>query len=72
LHRNLEECLQEKKGRKTLYGQCYSSREEFWQIYDRIEYERLRKQYHAEDKFVDIYDKVSEAYSEIITLYLGQ
>ncbi|MBJ7448944.1 MAG: FAD-binding oxidoreductase [Parachlamydiales bacterium] len=44
-------------GRKMLYGQTYIPEEEFWKIYDKNQYEELRKKYHAET-FIPLNKKI--------------
>lgn len=56
--RNLEKGTRALGGRKMLYGYSYYPRKEFWQIYPEDKYRALRKQYHAEDVWLDIADKV--------------
>jgi hypothetical protein len=64
LNREVEQRLVGWQARKTLYAHAYYSREEFWRLYDRERYQALRRKYHADTVFEDIYDKVAvtEAY----------
>jgi len=57
LNRDLEKKLTDLGGRKVLYAHSYYPRREFWKIYDEKWYKGLRKKYHAEAVFPDIYDK---------------
>ena len=57
LNRKLETKVQELGGRKFLYAHAYYREEEFWDIYNREQYDELRKIYHA-DYLPSIYDKV--------------
>ncbi|MBI3888797.1 FAD-binding oxidoreductase [Candidatus Nomurabacteria bacterium] len=59
INKDFEALLGQYGGRKTLYAHSYYSREEFWKIYDLSWYSELRKKYHAEIVFPDIYDKVN-------------
>ena len=59
LNRSLEKMVIENHAHKTLYAHSYFSEEEFWKIYDKQQYEALRKKYHADEAFADIYDKVT-------------
>lgn len=59
LNRRVEDKALTFKARKTLYAHSYYPKETFWKIYDRPHYEVLRKKYHAEEVFDDIYDKVT-------------
>jgi delta24-sterol reductase len=45
-------------GRKTLYAHAYYTEDEFWSIYDKAAYAKLRKKYFADTTFRDIYSKV--------------
>ncbi|STX50798.1 oxidoreductase [Legionella busanensis] len=72
VNRKFEEYLYHHNGRKCFWGQCFCSRDEFWKIYDKRLYNKLRSQYYAEDKFINIYDKVSELYQQIERLPSSQ
>jgi hypothetical protein len=65
INKALEKTASKLKGKKILYAHAYYSREEFWQIYDAEWYTTLRKKYHANQVFLDLYDKVhvSETYN---------
>ena len=54
----LEVLTRSLQGRKMLYCQTHYKEEEFWNIYSRKEYEKLRKKYHASGVFKDITEKV--------------
>lgn len=56
-NRSLENKVRELGGRKWLYAHTYYTEEEFWQIYDREGYDKLRQRYHA-NHLPTIYDKV--------------
>lgn len=45
------------KARKMLYAHAYYTEEEFWTIYDKEWYEKLRKKYNADKIFPDIWQK---------------
>jgi FAD/FMN-containing dehydrogenase len=64
LNRGVEALAKKLGGRKTLYAHSYYSREEFWDIYDEAWYAELRKKYHAEGIFPNVYEKtkVNERY----------
>lgn len=64
LNRDIETLAKKLGGRKTLYAHSYYSPEEFWDIYDEAWYAGLRKKYHAENVFPDVYEKtkVNERY----------
>ena len=46
-NRALEDRLAQLGGRKWLYAHTYYTEEDFWRVYDRTWYERLRDKYHA-------------------------
>ncbi|CAO2657668.1 Nn.00g037940.m01.CDS01 [Neocucurbitaria sp. VM-36] len=56
-NRDLEQKLRELHGMKVPYAANFYSEQEFWDLYDREEYERLRKKWHAE-ALPSMYDKV--------------
>ncbi|KAI9843962.1 MAG: hypothetical protein M1837_006003 [Sclerophora amabilis] len=57
LNRDLERKVHELSGLKCLYAHTYYTEEEFWEIYDREDYETLRQKYHA-TSLPTVYDKV--------------
>jgi len=44
-------------GRKVLYAHSYFPEKDFWAIYTRPSYDKLRKKYHAAKTFRDVYQK---------------
>jgi len=56
-NRRLERKVQDLQGKKWLYAHAYYTEEEFWNIYDRQEYDSLREKYHA-SYLPNIYQKV--------------
>lgn len=56
-NRNLEHRLREFGGMKWLYAHTYYPESEFWHMYDREWYDKLRKKYYAE-ALPSVYDKV--------------
>ncbi len=56
-NRGLETKLEELGGRKWLYAHAYYTESEFWQVYDKSWYDRLRHKYHAET-LPSVYEKV--------------
>ncbi|KAK4237162.1 hypothetical protein C8A03DRAFT_34895 [Achaetomium macrosporum] len=54
---DLEKHLAELGGRKVLYSHVYYTEEEFWSLYDRAWYERLRERYAAAS-LPSLYEKV--------------
>lgn len=57
INRKLELKVDELGGKKCLYAHAYYTEEEFWNIYNRREYNELRAKYHA-TYLPSIYDKV--------------
>jgi delta24-sterol reductase len=51
--------LQQMGGFQMLYGDVYSTREEFEQMYDHVEYRKLREKYGATESFKEVYDKMN-------------
>ncbi|UNI21210.1 hypothetical protein JDV02_007220 [Purpureocillium takamizusanense] len=58
MNRVLESKLHTLGGRKWLYAHCYYTEDEFWGIYDRTWYDRLRHKYHA-TALPTVFDKVT-------------
>lgn len=56
-NRALEKKVQDLQGKKWLYAHAYYTEEEFWTIFDKQEYDALRKKYHA-SYLPNIYQKV--------------
>ncbi len=44
---------------KGFFSTCYFEYDEFWNHFDKEKYENLRKKYHADKKFMDVYDKIT-------------
>lgn len=61
LNEKFEQYARDEKGRKMLYAHAYYSEEEFWKIYDHNWYQELRKKYHVEKAFPEIWEKVHVA-----------
>ncbi|KAF2648740.1 FAD binding domain-containing protein [Lophiostoma macrostomum CBS 122681] len=55
----LEHFVKNKRGVKWLYAQTFYTEGEFWDIYDREKYERLRIKYSA-TSLPNVYDKVKQ------------
>jgi delta24-sterol reductase len=45
-------------GRKMFYAEVFYSEDIFWKIYDKMNYQTLRKKYKAEKIFPSVYEKV--------------
>ncbi len=61
-NREIEFCLRELNGKKWMWGQVYSTEEEFWSDYNKQTYTNIRKKYKSDNKLVNIYSKVSELF----------
>jgi Delta24-sterol reductase len=57
LNRRLERKVDSLGGKKWLYAQAYYTEKEFWNIYNKDEYDALRNKYHA-THLPSVYDKV--------------
>lgn len=58
-NKQLEKKVMELGGRKVLYAHCYYNEDDFWRVYDKKYYDRLRKKYDAEIVFPDVFSKTS-------------
>lgn len=56
--RAMEMWLREHHGYQCLYAVTEQTREEFWRMFDKTLYERVRERYGAKGAFMDVYDKV--------------
>ena len=56
-NRLIERKVQELGGIKSLYSESYFSEDEFWRIYDRADYDRLKSRYDPHGRFKDLYQK---------------
>jgi delta24-sterol reductase len=56
-NRALEQKVKELGGLKWLYAHSYYTEDEFWDIYDKEEYDAVRSKYHAET-LPSVYQKV--------------
>lgn len=61
MNRRLEQKVGSFGGKKALYAQAFYTEEEFWQIYNRQDYDSLRAKYHA-THLLNVYDKVQVDY----------
>ncbi len=58
LNRKLEQAVTAGKGCKVLYAHSYYTREEFWNIYRKGIYDKIRTQSSADTVFPELYDKI--------------
>jgi len=56
-NKSLENKVRELKGKKSLYSESYYDQKTFWQLYNRLQYSILKKQYDPKDAFKDLYNK---------------
>lgn len=56
-NRDLEAKLRTFNGQKWFYAHAYYTEDEFWSIYNKSRYEKLRKKYHAET-LPTVYEKI--------------
>ncbi len=56
-NRDFENFTIKHHGRKMLYAHAYYPEDEFWSIYDKVWYDQLRKKYHADRVFKDVWSK---------------
>ena len=56
-NRRVEEQVIELGGMKSLYSDSYFTPEQFWQIYNKPEYDGLKRRYDPTDRLKDIYRK---------------
>jgi hypothetical protein len=63
VNRRIESSLKDFGGMKWLYAQTFYTEAEFWAIYDRAWYERLRAKYRA-GRLPSVYDKVRTKFDD--------
>ncbi len=59
LNRAIEREVKRRRGFKALYASIHYDEREFWALYDRDEYRRVREEYGAEGRLEDIYEKLT-------------
>ncbi|CAN5182602.1 FAD-binding oxidoreductase [soil metagenome] len=57
INTDFEKYVETIQGRKMLYAASFYSEDDFWKIYDREWYKKLRKKYHSEESFPTIWEK---------------
>lgn len=57
-NRLIEKRVHQLGGRKVLYAHAYYTDQEFWDIYDKPAYDKLRRKYKATTVFPDVYQKI--------------
>jgi delta24-sterol reductase len=55
--KGLEELCRKLKGRKLLYAQNHYMEDEFWGIYDKVDYDRRRRIHKGNNAFPDFFEK---------------
>lgn len=59
ISRKLEALTRDKAGYHLLYADIFMVREEFEEMFNHHHYKAMRKKYHAEDVFPDVYEKIA-------------
>jgi hypothetical protein len=67
MNRRLERKVNELKGRKWLYAHAYYPEDEFWSIYDKTWYDKLRRKYHA-TTLPSVYEKTRVKDQPVISI----
>jgi hypothetical protein len=70
-NRDIEAKVADVGGLKWLYACNYYCEEEFWRIYDKRAYERLRSKWRAE-RLPNLWEKVRRSRQEIREVGMGQ
>jgi FAD/FMN-containing dehydrogenase len=56
-NRQVEDKVSELGGHKGLYSDSYYAKEEFWSLYNGLEYNELKQAYDPQGRLADLYDK---------------
>ena len=56
--RDLEQLVTSLQGRKMFYAHCYFTPEQFWEIYPRERYSKIRREYSLDGLFPEITEKI--------------
>lgn len=57
LNRKIEHEVERLHGKKSLYSEAFYTKEEFWKIYNKDAYDRLKQKYDPSQKLRDLYEK---------------
>lgn len=57
-NRQIEKKLLEIDGLKCLYSDTFFGRDQFWSIYDKEQYDQVKKKYDPHNTYMDLYQKV--------------
>jgi FAD/FMN-containing dehydrogenase len=60
-NRAIEDKVTEVDGHKSLYSESYYDEDEFWRLYNKPAYERLKDRYDPEQRLPGLYDKCVRA-----------
>jgi FAD/FMN-containing dehydrogenase len=60
LNRLIQEEVAKLGGKKMLYSTSYYDRQEFWSIYNKVAYDRLKAKYDPNSRLKDLYEKCVE------------
>jgi hypothetical protein len=67
----IERYATEHQSMKVLYSEVFYPEDEFWTIYHKAAYDAIRRKYHAENVFPDLWNKVRSKDTIKPTLSLG-
>jgi hypothetical protein len=56
-NRLIENKVKELDGKKSLYSSSYYAYDEFWELYNKTEYTKLKTKYDPEHRLKDLYEK---------------
>lgn len=56
-NRKVEKMVKQLNGKKSLYSSSYYSEEEFWELYNKSAYDRLKSKYDPVNVFPNLYEK---------------
>tara|TARA_Y100000031_G_scaffold100025_1_gene109673 strand:+ start:122 stop:541 length:420 start_codon:yes stop_codon:yes gene_type:complete len=56
-NRVIEKQVKSLSGKKSLYSTSFYGEKEFWELYNKKEYVKLKKKYDPDKNFLDLYEK---------------
>jgi len=59
-NRQIEHCIRQLGGKKSLYSDVYYDPDEFWSLYNKPAYDALKEKYDANGIFSNLYEKCVE------------
>jgi len=57
LNKRIESIVEKLRGKKSLYSTSYYEEKRFWELYNKKNYDKLKRKYDAHHKFKTLYDK---------------